>query len=132
MDMQSVMNDFRRFTNSGWSKVAITLTSPVAFVYNGDSITSITVQGMAAKHFVSLSTDGLPINSKNARITIIEADLVAFNYPVRNAKGEVNLVNHFVDYKDSTGILKYMRVKEQMPDETIGSITCFLGDYAAS
>jgi hypothetical protein len=132
MDLQTVMNDFRRFTNAGWSKVDIILTSPVAFDYDGQYITSITIQGMAAKHFVSLSTEGLPINSKNARITIIEADLIAFNYPVRNVRGEVNLINHFVDYKDSTGILKHMRVKEQMPDETIGSITCFLGDYATS
>ena len=85
---------------------------------------------MASKHFASLNTDGLPINSKNARITIIESDLIAFGYPVRDSKGEVNMLNHLVDYVDSTGNVKHMRIKEQMPDETVGSLTFYLGDYA--
>jgi hypothetical protein len=132
MSLQAAISDFKRFTSNGGFSVPITLTSPVAFIFNSVSITSINIKGIAAKHFTDLSTEGLPINSKNARITIIESDLIAFNYPVRNAKGEISLINHFIDYADSTGIVKHMRIKEQMPDETVGSITCFLGDYATS
>jgi hypothetical protein len=157
--LTAAREDWKRFVNTGGFGVEMTFTSPVAFNVNLDNliminnnkfmtvdgrsivlvqsreqtlINSVIIKGLAAKHFTSMSTEGLPINSKSARITIIEKDLTALNYPVRDAREEVNLINHFVDYIDATGKLKHMRIKEQMPDETVGTITCFLGDYGTN
>jgi hypothetical protein len=38
-------------------------------------------------------------------------------------------LNHLVNVKDSTGNLRNYVIMENFPDETLGMITCILGDY---
>ena len=151
MSLSRSINDFKRFTTGGGFQVSLKFTSPVNFTAIdsvhfallsselislngallstfGEEIKSIVVNGLESTHHTGISTDGLLVHTKNARITFIEADLVALNYPVRNAKGEVSLMDHYVEYTDKFGILRQMRIKEVLPDQTIGIITAWLGD----
>lgn len=88
-----------------------------------------TVMGLHTKHRISISPEGVPINARNAHVSVSEASLTALGYPVRE-NGEVKLSNHRVTVKDSTGEDKTYVIKEWFPDETIGMIVCILGDYA--
>lgn len=92
------------------------------------------VIGLHTKHHLSLDTEGNPVNSRNAHISVSEALIIAANpdYPIRNAKGEVYLKNHKVTVKDSTGVAKTYVINEWFPDETIGVIVIILGDYGAN
>lgn len=94
-----------------------------------DGSLAITSKGLASKHHVNFDTDGLPVNSKNAHICLDENDLASKGYVVRDSQSEVNLINHRVDVKDSTGLIKKYVIKETFPDETLGMITCILGDF---
>jgi hypothetical protein len=84
---------------------------------------------LTSKHHINFDSDGLPINSKNVHVSLDEADLVSQNYNPRNINNEVALINHLVNVKDSTGNLRNYVVIENFPDETLGLITCILGDY---
>lgn len=123
MSLPQAKFDWQRFTNNGGFGVDLTLTPP-----GGEPFL---IKGLATKHHNSIGTDGLPVNAKNVRISIIESDLVSLEYPVRNLKGEVSMLKHLVSYIDSTGSAKNFIIKETMPDETIGLITCILGDYGS-
>lgn len=90
----------------------------------GDKIVSL--KGLASKHFINFDSDGLPINSKNVHICVSEEELKSLNYPVRNNKTEVSLLNHIITYKDSTGFSSRYKVSENFPDETLGLIVCIL------
>jgi len=120
--MQLARRDSKFFITKGGFEESITITTP-----SRDKAVSLT--GFATKHFINFDSDGLPINSKNAHICINENDLVSLGYPVRNAKGEVNLLKHIIDYPDSTGVIKKYVVRENFPDETLGLIVCILNDY---
>lgn len=99
----------------------MTLTAP-------DGSTA-TVTGIHTKHHLAVDTDGRPVNSKNAHISVSEYFLDLQDYPVRNDSGEVDLKNHRVTVKDSTGEDKTYLIQEWFPNETIGLITCILGDF---
>jgi hypothetical protein len=90
---------------------------------------TIETDGLTSKHHINFDSDGLPINSKNVHVSLDEADLVSQNYNPRNSNNEVALINHLVHVKDSTGNLRNYVVIENFPDETLGLITCILGDY---
>lgn len=124
MSLTRAINDLKRILNDGGFSVNITMTPP-------NSTTSSIVKALAIKHHNSINTDGLPINAKNVHISLVEGDLTALNYTVRNSSGEVSLRNHRVSYADSTGVVKNYIIKETFPDETIGLITCILGDYGS-
>jgi hypothetical protein len=94
-----------------------------------DGLTTIETTGFVSKHWINFGSDGLPMNSKNAHITLDESALILLNYPVRNNDNEVHLQNHRVRTKDSTGQLKTYVIKEWYPDETLGLIACILGDF---
>jgi len=121
MSIDSARVDIQRFLTTGGFQVNVSLTSPDGKV--------VSIKALAVKHFTTVDTDGNQINTKNARVTLVENNLITLNYPTRNAKGEVNLKSHKLDYADSTGILKHFVVKEWYPDETLGIITLILGDY---
>jgi hypothetical protein len=123
MSLDAARKDFDRLTNNGGFGVSLTLT-PL-------SGSAKTIKGFMAKHHTTVDTDGFVVNSKNARVTIVEKNLTDVGYVVRNAKNEVDLRQHKVDFIDSTGILKHFIVKENWPDETLGVITCQLGDYGS-
>ncbi len=114
--------DSRRYVTRGGFEVNISISTP-------DGFTSLDLTGWATKHFINFDSDGLPINSKNVHINLSESDLIDNSYPVRNARGEVNLLNHLVIYKDSTGVSRNFAIKENFPDETLGLIVCILTDY---
>ncbi|KKN55733.1 hypothetical protein LCGC14_0579430 [marine sediment metagenome] len=103
--------------------VSITLTAPTGEI--------ATLNGLHSKHHMSVNTDGIMINSKNAHISVSEDLLIAQNYPVRK-DGEVKLNDHKVSVKDSTGISKNYVIREGFPDETIGLITCILGSFGTN
>ena len=119
--IEQAKGDWQRFSSDPktWG-IAITLTAPTAEVAN--------IVGIATKHHIGVDTDGNPINTKNAHITISEQLLVDAGYPVR-ANNEVSILQHRVSYKDSTGITKEYVIEETFPDETVGMITCILNDF---
>jgi hypothetical protein len=123
MSLSRAKADMKRFITAGGFEVAITLT-PV-----GGEATDVT--GLATKHHNSISTDGIPINSKNTHISLIESDLTDKGITVRDSAGEINLRNWLVSFPDSSEVSKNYIVKETMPDETLGVIVCILGDYGS-
>ena len=113
--------DLQQITGNGNDfGVDITLTAPTA--------ETITVKGLNTKHHTGFALDGVRVNTKTASVAVAEAFLVA-PYPVRNANGEVAMLNHKVDVKDSTGNLKNYIVRECFPDEELGLIVLILGDF---
>lgn len=123
MSLDRAINDWKRFVLNGGFEVDITLTPP--------SSSPVEVKGLGTKHHNSIGTDGLPFNSKNAHISLIESDLVEKGITVRDANGEVNLRNFLADFIDSSGVLKNYIIKETFPDETVGVIVCILVDYGS-
>jgi hypothetical protein len=123
MSLERAKYDWLRFSTNGGFQVAITLT-PL-------SGTPLSCVALATKHHNSIGTDGLPVNSKNVHISLIESYLVVLGYTVRDANQEVNLRNHKVSFADSSGVVKNYIIKETLPDETVGVITCLLGDYGS-
>ena len=119
--IEQAKGDWQRFSSDlkTWG-TAITLTAPTAEVAN--------IAGIATNHHIGVDTDGNPINTKNAHITISEQLLIDAGYPVR-MNNEVSLIEHRVSYKDSTGVTKEYVIEETFPDETIGMITCILNDF---
>lgn len=117
-DIEQITSDLTGFA------AVITLTDP------GTS-EQATVNGLHTKHHLSIDTDGNQVNTKNAHISFSEANLILANalYPIRNANAEVDLQNHRVDVKDSTGVSKQYVIRQWFPDETIGLIVCILGDH---
>ena len=114
--------DARKHISEGGFEEDITIKTP-------DGGTTINTKGWATKHHINFDSDGNPINSKNVHICIDEAKLVTAGLTVRNAKGEVSLLNYLVSYPDSTGTLRDYIIWETWPNETLGLIVCILGDY---
>lgn len=114
--------DFKNILKGGFSEeIKLVSLSPNSIILN--------TKGLASKHWINFDTDGTPVNSKNAHICLIEEELIANEYPYRDLDKEVNLYNHRVSVKDSSGVLKEYVIKEFYPNETIGGIVCILKDY---
>ncbi len=103
----------------------------VSIAFTAPTGETATINGLHSKHHMGMDTDGNRVNSKNAHISISEELLTAQNYPVRKT-GEVNLKDHKVSVKDSTGISKNYVIREWFQDETVGLITCILGDHGTN
>lgn len=120
-----IKRDAKFIVNSGGYQVDIEMITP-------DGYKKVNITGWAVKTSGSFDSDGNQVNTKNVHCTIDENALISLGYPVRsNKKGiqEVDLLQHRVNYKDSTGELKNYIVRENMPDENLGLITIWLGDY---
>ena len=115
--------DAKKFVTKGGFQEEIKLVS-----LSPNPVTINTI-GLASKHWINFDTDGIPVNSKNAHICLNEQELSENNYPYRNSEQEVDLFNHRVSVKDSTGILKEYVIKEWYPNETLGLLICILKDY---
>ncbi|MFO0090018.1 MAG: hypothetical protein ACK518_04380 [bacterium] len=123
-----IKRDAKFIVNSGGYQVEIEMITP-------DGYKKANITGWAVKTSGSFDSDGNQVNTKNVHCTIDENALIALGYPVRtNKKGilEVDLIQHKVNFKDSSGILKHYQVRENMPDENLGLITLWLGDYKPS
>lgn len=120
-----VKRDAKRFVNSGGYNVSIEMITP-----DGANIAKI--QGWAVKVAGSFDSDGNQVNTKNVHCTIDEQALTLLGYPVRTSKKgieEVDLKMHKVNFTDSTGTIKNYIIRENVPDENLGLITIWLGDY---
>lgn len=91
----------------------------------------VTIIGLHVKHHMSYDEHGNTVNSKNASVTFSEKSMTNVGYSVRGANGEVNMSNHKVIVKDSTGVEYKYKVKpgSWYPDEVLGLITCILSAY---
>lgn len=94
-----------------------------------DGSQSATINVIHSKHHMAHDTDGNAVNVKNAHISFAENNLTAEGYTVRNAAGEVAMINHRVTVADSTGTEKEYIIREAYPDEMVGLIVCILGDF---
>jgi len=120
-----VKRDAKFFINKGGYQVDIEMITK-------DGSKTINITGWAVKVSGSFDSDGNQVNTKNVHITIDESILTSLGYPVRtNKKGiaEVDLIQHKVNFKDSSGEVKNYIVRENIPDENLGLITLWLGDY---
>lgn len=90
--------------------------------------TIVTLNGLHTKTYMGVNTDGVTVSSKKAHVSFSEKFLTDASYPVRNTAGDVDLKNHKVDVKDSTGVVKNYVVEEWFPDEEVGFIVCILED----
>jgi len=92
---------------------------------------SATIIGIHTKHHLGIDSEGNVVNTKKASIAFSESVLVEANpdYIIRNTAGEIDLKDHRVNVKDSTGITKEYVVAKWFPDETIGLIVVILSAY---
>ncbi len=117
-----IKRDAKSFINNGGYQVDITLTTP-------DKTKTINITGWAAKIAWSFDSDGNQVNTSNAHITIDEDVLTNLGYPVRNSNKEVSMLQHKIDFKDSSGELRHYIVRENLPDENLGLIYLVLGNF---
>lgn len=94
-----------------------------------DGSKSVTLTGMDSVIHLGVDTDGNAVNAKKAHVSFPEKPLIDANYPVRNAKGIIDLNNHTFKITDSTGNVKKYVLQSVFPDETLGVLTCILQDY---
>lgn len=104
--------------------VDITLITPSGIEYTG-------INGLHSKHSMGLDLDtGKYVVTRNAHASIHEGILNDKGYPVRNAAGHVDMKQHTLKVKDSTGVVMTYIIDQAMPDETVGLITFILGSKA--
>lgn len=125
MGLQRARADWIRFSSEGGFESELTFETPSGSV-------SATIKGIASKHHLSVDNDGQNVNALQAHITFSEDLLAAEGYPVRNGEAVVDMYDHKIQYADSTGVSKEYLIKQTYPDETVGMITCILGDYGGS
>ncbi|HYG49619.1 MAG TPA: hypothetical protein VD905_01900 [Flavobacteriales bacterium] len=89
------------------------------------------ITGTHTKHHFGITDDGNVINSKKVVVAFSESVLLKKNpsYPIRNAKGEVDLNKHKVKAKDSTGTLVTYIMRAFFPDEQCGLVVCLLDGF---
>ena len=122
MGLSRAIADARRFITAGGFEQIFTLTSP-------DGETEVEIKGIEATHHTAVNTEGVPVNSKNTRITVIEADLTDEDITTRDARGDLSMLNWIVEYTDKFGKAKTTKIVEQVPDDTLGILTFWLTDY---
>lgn len=104
---------------NGWATEA-------TFVANDVDSTTVTINAVCIKHNTKIDHNtGLAINSTVARCTVSEQALIALLYPVRNATGDVAMINHKVTFSDLGDEYTYL-VKENWPNEMLGAIVLIL------
>jgi hypothetical protein len=121
MSLERARSDWKRFSSAGGFEVDLTFETP-------SGGTSVTVQGIGIKHHLSIDTDGQNVNALNSHISVCEELLVEAGYPTRDSDEIVSLYGHKVSFEDSTGIEKSYFINQSYPDETVGIITCILGE----
>ena len=115
-DMRQITEDLNGFGQE------FTITNP-----NGGQ--TVDLKGFHTKHHIGYDEDGMMVNSKTASIAFSEKQLTEASYPVRNADEEVDILDHLIDSKDSSGVTKKYIIRQMFPDEYLGLIVCILYDY---
>ncbi len=101
----------------------------VPMVLTAPTLQTITINGLHSKHHLGIDSEGNRVNAKNAHVSFSEKALADLSYPVRNIHGEINLKGHKVNVADSSGVVKFYKIKEWYPSETTGLIVCILDDF---
>lgn len=114
-----VKRDSKGLINSGLLDIVL---------FTPDKLTVFNITGWKSKHAISFDSDGNQVNTKIARVTVDEDVLVANGVTVRNAKGEIALLNYKVKFADSSGLLRSFNVREQLPNQNLGLIMLILED----
>jgi len=121
MSLVRAIADIKRFSQGGFSAL-------ISFTNISGSETA-EVNGLVSKHNLSINPEtGLPVNSKNAHISVAESVLLEAGYTTR-VNGEISLRNHKVVWTDASGTAFSYRIDEVFPSETTGLIVCTLGIY---
>jgi hypothetical protein len=89
-----------------------------------NGVVSKTVTGLHAKRHLINPEDGNDVNTKHSYVSVSEASFE--DYPVRSG-GMVAMIGHTVTVADSTGTEYTYKVRETLPDETVGLIVFRLG-----
>lgn len=89
-----------------------------------------TVACLVTTHHSGFNELGEPIDSRQASVAVSEAQLVDNYYTVRNGDGDVDLTGHLLSFYESTGEKKTYIAQRWLPDEAIGLIVIFLGEWA--
>jgi len=122
MSLELARKDIKEITQGDDWGVDLTFTPPVG--------SSVQVRGLGSKHHLSIDQEsGLPINSRNVHMSVVESVLTDAGYTVRNAADEVSIKDHRVSFKDFRGVLRNYKINQTWPDETLGLIVCQLGAY---
>lgn len=131
-------DDAKKYTTdlTEWA-VLMTFRTPTAGAFDFtfdetfNSSEMFTMKGLHTKHHMAINGDtGQRVNAKTASVTVSERFFTQNGYPLRDETGEVNLQDHQVAVKDSTGTVKTYVIREWYPDEKLELIVCILGDLA--
>ena len=123
MSLERARQDMERFSQGEWS-TSLTVDNLVN--------PAVVLLGFASKHHLSVDTEtGVPVNSKNTHCSIYEDVLTDAGFTVRNSDKEVAMTGWKITYTDSSGNARIYIINETMPDETLGLIVCYLGDYGS-
>jgi hypothetical protein len=134
--LEIARDDIKRITTNlnEWS-VLMTFKTPTAgpfdytfdFTFNNSQM--FTMIGLHSKVTLRVNGEtGQVINTKQAHVTVSERFFTQNNYPIRDSNNEVNLRDHQVAVKDSTGKICIYIIREWYPDETLELVVCILGD----
>lgn len=104
------------------ASIPMTITTP-------DGSTTADIRGLGMSHHLSFDTEGQMVNTKQSHVSIHENVLIKAGYPVRNDKDVVSLHKHKIEFADHRNVIKPYLIIQAFPDETLGGITCMLGEY---
>lgn len=102
--------------------VTATLTTP-------DNTTTLAVTGLGTGTWMVFEDlrNNKPVNSSSNSFDIPESQLIAGDYPYKNARGLLSLVGHKVTVTDNAGMAGVFEITEQHPNATLGLVVLILG-----
>ncbi len=120
MSLERIQQDARKVTEGN-------LSDDIIFTDKGGN--SVTVRGFVSKHNMSIDpSNGLPVNARNAHVSVSEKSLTEKGYTVRNIKGRVDLKGHKVSFVLDNKTHTFL-IDSVMPSDTFQVLVCTLGDY---
>lgn len=125
MGIEQARADMQVYLKGEWA-VDIVLTAPAP----GSEIA--TVKGFSSLHHFQIDPEtGIPVNSRNAHVSVSEAAILESNsdYPVRK-NDEPYLKGHLVRFSDASGKEHEFIIDQNFVNETLDIIVCQLGEYA--
>jgi len=123
MNLSQLQSDIAKIQQSSFTE-DITFTNPA-------ETETVTVKGFVSKHNMSVDpATGLPVNQRNAHISVNESVLTDAGYTTR-AGGEVVLKDHKVSFVLLGNTLTFL-IDSAMPSDTTGAIVCTLGKFVTS
>lgn len=99
----------------------------VDLVLTDPNAVEASITGLHTKKWLKYDLDrGAQVDHKLVHISFSEEVLItaAPTYAYRNAKGDVDMLNHTCRATDSTGVEYLYKVREAHSNETLGMIVC--------